>query len=103
MSKRNKGARNRARANRLAALRAELALVMEDKLQPHHLAYNHEQTARLIEQFQWRKEVPLWAQKYVRLGRIERGIGDDHLDAFSYALDTAMVTGTGVVRLTSTG
>ncbi len=98
---RNRGARNRARANKLAALRAELALVMEDKLQPHHLAYNHQQTARLLEQFQYRREVPVWAQKYERLGRIERGIADDHLDAFSYAWEQAMVTGTGVVRLTT--
>lgn len=98
---RGKGARNRARASRLAALRAELVLVMEEQLQPHHLAYNHQQTERLIEQFQYTKRVPLWAQKYERVGRIERGIADDHLDAFSYALDDVMTTGTGVVRLTT--
>lgn len=98
---RNRGARNRARANRLAALRAELVLVMEDKLQPHHLAYNHTQTELLIEQFQWRKEVPLWAQKYERVGRIERRMPDDHLDAMSRAIDASMIHGTGIVRLTT--
>lgn len=112
MSKRNRGARNRARANRLAALRAELALVMEGKLQPHHLAYNHTQTALLLEQFQWRGEVPLWAQKYVRRGRMERGVWrdelaplpqqvfDDKAGDYERAFNAAMLTGTGVVRLT---
>ena len=103
MSKRNKGARNRARASRLAALRAELMLVMENKLEPHHLKYNHQQTAMLLEQFQWSREVPPWAQNYVRLGRLsrmERSIVDDHIDAFARAVDAAMLTGTGIVRLT---
>ena len=100
---RNKGARNRARASRLAALRAELMLVMENKLEPHHLKYNHQQTAMLLEQFQWSREVPPWAQNYVRLGRLsrmERSIVDDHIDAFARAVDAAMLTGTGIVRLT---
>ena len=98
---RRKGARNRARANRLAALRAELVLVMENKLEPHHLKYNHRQTAMLLEQFQWSREVPPWAQRYVRLGRLERSIVDDHSDAFARAVDAAILTGTGIVHLTT--
>ena len=115
MSKRNRGARNRARANRLAALRAELVLVMENKLEPHHLKYNHQQTAMLLEQFQWSREVPPWAQNYVRLGRLSRmerdvwrdelaplpqQVFDDKADAYAQAMDAALLTGTGIVRLT---
>lgn len=101
MSKRNRGQRARARTAKLAAARAELVLLLEEQLQPHHLAYNLQQTTKLIEQFQWTKRVPIWAQKYVRVGRIERDIADDHLDAFGYAVDQAMVSGTGMVRLTT--
>lgn len=65
-NQRNKSARNTARRNRLATLRAELMLTLENEVKPHHLAYNARKTEQLIREFREFKRVPLWAEGYVK-------------------------------------
>lgn len=105
MSKRNKGQRAKARAAKLAALRAEVVLLFEEKLDKRFLQYNIQTTQKLIDEFHMLNgAVPPWAQRYVQMSKASdptAWIGDDRLDAYARALDHAMVTGTGVVRLTT--
>ena len=107
MSKRNKGARARARRARLAALRAELVLLLEEKLVPYHMQLNIQSTQRLLDDFRLIGHVPLWASRnYVKHGAWfdEQVTLDDRLDAarhsYDRALQRAAFTGTGIVRLT---
>ena len=59
MSKKSR--HNAERRNRLAALRAEVTLTLEDKAKPHHMRYNARQTAQLISDFNRTGLVPNWA------------------------------------------
>ena len=49
MSKRNKGARARVRRNNLLTMRAELAILLENQLDPRHLQLNTHSTLKLLE------------------------------------------------------
>jgi hypothetical protein len=59
MSKKSK--RNISRRNRLAALRAEVAMLLEGQLKPHHMQYNARKTEQLIREFKQFGGVPAWA------------------------------------------
>lgn len=113
MSKRNKGARARARKARLAALRAEIVLLLEDKVLPYHMQLNIQTTQKLVDHVQKFGVAPLWAQRiYTKKRAWEQGVWHDELiplpqqvfddtaDAFARAFDAAVLTGTGIVRLT---
>ena len=105
--KRSKGQRARARKAKLAALRAEVVLVLEGRLLPHHLTYNTRDTQHLLEDFRLMGgKVPLWAQGYVKqkswmdTPAKDWIYDDERLMKYQQAFDAAMVTGTGIVRLT---
>ncbi len=76
-NQRNKSARNTARRNRLATLRAELMLTLEDKVKPHHLAYNARKTEQLIREFRNFGIVPLWAEAYVKYNDLKYSYVND--------------------------
>ena len=59
MSKKSR--HNTERRNRLAALRAEVTLTLEDKAKPHHMTYNARKTKQLISDFNSTGFVPNWA------------------------------------------
>jgi len=93
-NQRNKSARNTARRNRLAAVRAELMLILENEVKPHHMTYNARKTEQLIREFREFGAVPGWAQGYVKyeagFGFLQNGwtadetIVDDWADAMKY-------------------
>ena len=83
MSKRNRGQRATARRNALVAARAELAILLEDRLQPHHMQLNLRDT----------REELLFAKEYneprptlqpVKGGWVTTTRWDDEIDAFTY-------------------
>lgn len=107
MSRRNKGQRAKARRARLAALRAEVVLLLEGQLLPHHLKYNARDTQHLLEDFRLMGgKVPLWASAtYVKQSTwmdtpAKDWIYDDQLEANARAYNRAILTGTGIVDLT---
>ncbi len=104
MSKRNKGARSRARKAKLAALRAEVVLLFEEKLDKCFLQYNIQTTQKLIDDFRLSGAVPLWAQRYVRLSKANDPTSwlddDEWMAKYQQAFDQAMVTGTRIIDLT---
>jgi hypothetical protein len=63
MSKKSR--HNAERRNRLAALRAEVTLTLEDKAKPHHMTYNARKTEKLLSDFNRTGLVPDWANNYV--------------------------------------
>lgn len=67
MSKRNRGQRARVRRNKLVAMRAELTILLEDRLEKYHLQLNTNSTENLLEHVRAFNVVPLWAQRnYVK-------------------------------------
>lgn len=67
MSKRARGQRARTRRNKLIALRAELAILLEDRLERYHMQLNTRSTEMLLEHVREFNVVPLWAQRnYVK-------------------------------------
>lgn len=88
MSKRNKGAMARERKARLAALRAEVVLALENKLLPRHLQYNIQTTQKLLEEFAKHGAVPPWACDYGKVSfQPWNDIADASLDSFLRAVD----------------
>ena len=111
---RRKGARRQARRNKHIALRAELCILLEDKLHPDYLKFNARNTQELLEHYKMFGDVPLkfgahyvkfskatsplqWAQE---LAPLPQQVFDDKADAYARAMDATMLTGTGIVRLT---
>lgn len=89
-NQRNKSARNTARRNRLAAVRAELMLVLEDKVKPNYMTYNARKTEQLIREFREYGVVPLWADNSVKYNDLkyswvaDETLVDDWADAMKY-------------------
>lgn len=111
MSKRNKGARARARKARLLTMRAELAILLENRLNPRHLQLNTHSTLELLEHVREFGDVPLkfgaYTPYYTRynawrddLKSLPELVFNDKIGDYERAIDAAMVTGTGIVRLT---
>lgn len=104
MSKRNKGARARARKAKLAALRAELVLLLEEKLVPYHMQLNIQSTQRLLDDFRLIGHVPLWASpNYVKHGAWADELSVVKDQTYTKLMDSfnqVYFTGTGIVRLT---
>jgi hypothetical protein len=87
-----KSRHNADRRNRLAALRAEVTLTLEDKAKPHHMTYNARKTEQLISDFNRTGLVPNWAGgDYVQDGWKY----DDAADAMRYA----MVYGQSITKM----
>ena len=93
MSKKSR--HNADRRNRLATLRAELMLILENEVKPHHMTYNARKTEQLIREFREFGRVPLWAESYVKqnetgFGFLQNGwkydetLVDDWADAMVY-------------------
>ena len=98
---RNKGARRQARRNKLIALRAELCILLENRLHPDHLKLNTQDTQELLDGLKTFDQVPLkFSGQYVKRSTWWDDTLDDKLDAFSYAVNASMIHGTGIVRLT---
>lgn len=107
MSKRNKGARARARKARLLTMRAELAILLENRLEPRHLQLNTHSTLELLERVREFGQVPLKFGAYTRynawrddLKGLPELVFNDKVGDYERAVDAAMLTGTGIVRLT---
>ena len=114
MSKRNKGARARARKARLLTMRAELAILLENQLDPRHLQLNTHSTIELLEHVREFGTVPLKFGAYTRynawrddlnglpedLKGLPELVFNDKVGDYERAMDVAMLTGTGIVRLT---
>ena len=107
MSKRNKGARARARKARLLTMRAELAILLENQLDPRHLQLNTHSTIELLEHVREFGTVPLKFGAYSRFNAwrddfrmVPQQVLDDKADAYGRAIADMVLTGTGVVRLT---
>jgi hypothetical protein len=90
MSKKSR--HNTERRNRLAALRAEVTLTLEDKAKPHHMTYNARKTEQLLSDFNRTGLVPDWAGG----GYVQDGWKyDDAADAMRYA----MVHGQSITKM----
>lgn len=63
MSKRARGKRARTRRNKLIALRAELTILLEDRLERYHMQLNTRSTQMLLEHVREFNVVPLWAER----------------------------------------
>ena len=107
MSKRNKGARARARKARLLTMRAELAILLENQLNPRHLQLNTHSTIELLEYVREFGTIPLKFGAYSRFNAwrddfrmVPQQVLDDKADAYGRAIADMVLTGTGVVRLT---
>ena len=105
MSKRNKGARARARKARLLTMRAELAILLENQLDPRHLQLNTHSTIELLEYVREFGTVPLKFGTYSRFNAqrdeaLFAQLLDDKADAYARAMDAAVFTGPGIVSLT---
>jgi hypothetical protein len=96
MSKKSRN--NAERRNRLAALRAEVTLTLEDKAKPHHMTYNARKTKQLISEFNRTGLVPNWAGGEMPYGGDFAQNGwkyDDAADAMRYA----MVHGQSITKM----
>jgi hypothetical protein len=82
MSKKSRN--NAERRNRLAALRAEVTLTLEDKAKPHHMTYNARKTEQLISEFNRTGLVPNWAGGEMPYGGDT--VRDDLVDAVRYGI-----------------
>ena len=107
MSKRNKGARARARKARLLTMRAELAILLENRLDPRHLQLNTHSTLELLEHVREFGQVPLKFGTYTRynawrddLKGLPELVFNDKVGDYERAVDAMVLTGTGIVRLT---
>ena len=63
MSKRDRGQRARARRNKLVAARAELAILLEDRLEKYHMQLNNRRTGMLLAHVREYNVVPMWAER----------------------------------------
>ena len=61
MRKRTRGKNARKRAAQLAAARAELALLLEDRMKPRFLQYSLPVTKQLIDHIRAYSTIPAWA------------------------------------------
>lgn len=89
MSKRNRGQRARTRRNKLIALRAELTILLEDRLERYHMQLNTRSTEMLLEHVRKFNVVPLWAQRnYVKQSVWSKPPSwvDDTTDAMRYGM-----------------
>ncbi len=94
MSKKSR--HNADRRNRLAALRAEVTLTLEDKAKPHHMTYNARKTEQLIREFREFGVVPYWAADPAKAWTYGGDtVRDDLVDAVSYA----MVHGQSITKM----
>ena len=88
MSKRNRGQRAQARRNKLMALRAELAILLENRLHKYHMQLNTYSTEKLLEHVHAFNVVPLWAERnYVKQSVWSdptKWLHDDKADAVTY-------------------
>jgi hypothetical protein len=91
MSKKSRN--NAERRNRLAALRAEVTLTLEDKAKPHHMTYNARKTKQLISDFNSTGFVPNWAGGEMPYGGDT--VRDDLVDAVRYG----MVYGQSITKM----
>ena len=90
MSKRDRGQRARTRRNKLIAMRAELAILLENRLEKYHMQLNTHSTEELLEHVRQYDVVPLWAQRtYVKQSVWNdptRWLPDDKADAIRYGM-----------------
>lgn len=63
MSKRARGERARERRNKLIALRAELTILLEDRLERYHMQLNTRSTEMLLEHVRQYDAIPIWATR----------------------------------------
>ena len=88
MSKRDRGRRARERRDKLIAARAELAILLEDRLEKYHLQLNNRSTEMLLAHVRQYNVVPMWATRnYVAWNGISdptKWLPDDKADAFTY-------------------
>lgn len=88
MSKRNRGQRARVRRNKLVAARAELAILLEDRLEKYHLQLNTHSTEKLLDYVREYNDVPFWAlRNYVKQSVWSdptQWQPDDKADAFTH-------------------
>jgi hypothetical protein len=88
MSKRNRGQRARVRRNKLVAARAELAILLENRLDKYHLQLNTHSTEKLLDHVREFHDVPFWAQRnYIKQyvwNDPTKWLPDDKADAFTY-------------------
>lgn len=88
MSKRDRGQRARARRNKLIAARAELAILLEDRLDKYHLQLNTHSTEKLLDHVRQYDVVPIWATrnytKFSAWNDPTKWLPDDKADAFTY-------------------
>lgn len=88
MSKRDRGQRARVRRNKLVAARAELTILLENRLHKYHMQLNTRSTEKLLAHVREFGDVPLWAQRnYVKQsvwGDPTKWLPDDSADARTY-------------------
>lgn len=88
MSKRDRGQRARTRRNKLIAARAELAILLENRLDKYHMQLNTRSTEMLLDHVRLFNVVPVWAQRnYVKQSvwnNPTQWLPDDKSDAFTY-------------------
>lgn len=88
MSKRDRGQRARERRNKLVAMRAELTILLENRLHPYHMQLNTRSTEMLLEHVREFNVVPLWATRnYIKQSVWSdpiQWLPDDKADAFTY-------------------
>ena len=88
MSKRNRGQRARTRRNKLVAMRAELTILLENRLHPYHTQLNTHSTEKLLAHVREFGDVPMWATRnYVKFSEWNdptQWLPDDKADAFTY-------------------
>lgn len=63
MSKRNRGQRARTRRNKLITMRAELTILLENRLDKYHMQLNTRSTEMLLDHVRLFNVVPSWAQR----------------------------------------
>ena len=103
MSKRNKGQRARARRSALLSMRAELAILLENRLAPHHLQLNTHSTRELLEHVREFNYVPMRFAAFARNSNklLDEHVFEDVVRAFDQGVNSMLLTGTGIVRLTT--
>lgn len=88
MSKRDRGQRARVRRNKLVAMRAELTILLEDRLEKYHMQLNNRSTGMLLAHVRQYNVVPMWATRnYVKQSVWSdptKWLPDDKADAFTY-------------------
>ena len=117
---RNRGARRQARRNKLIAMRAELCILLENRLHPDHLKLNTQDTQELLDGIKTFDQVPLkFSGQYVKRSTwwdetrvmpddlkglpklLNEQVFEDAVEAFDTGVNEALLSGTGIVRLTT--